>query len=91
MKIRYTDLDFAKGIGIILVVWGHANGPFSQYIYQFHMPLFFFISGMLFCNSQIDSFFGYAQRKLKALLVPFWKYNLLLFYYIIGIRGTVRI
>ena len=42
MKQRAGYLDIAKGIGILLVVWAHARGPFSTYIYQFHMPLFFF-------------------------------------------------
>jgi len=32
---RQIDLDIAKGIGIILVVWAHASGPLSGYINQF--------------------------------------------------------
>lgn len=48
MNQRKDYLDIAKGIGIILVVWAHADGSFSKYITQFHMPFFFFISGMLF-------------------------------------------
>ena len=37
MKQRAGYLDIAKGIGILLVVWAHARGPFSTYIYQFHI------------------------------------------------------
>lgn len=37
---RIAYIDLAKGMGIILVVWGHANGPLTQYINQFHMPFF---------------------------------------------------
>jgi fucose 4-O-acetylase-like acetyltransferase len=60
---RDLTLDVAKGIGIILVVIGHAwrgldsagmiGNPdlfriIDQLIYNFHMPLFFLLSGMTF-------------------------------------------
>ena len=63
MKNRLGWIDFAKGIGIILVVIGHAgrglqNASFpdprgllpalDQAIYAFHMPLFFVLSGIVF-------------------------------------------
>ena len=54
-KARNDSLDIAKGIGIILVVFGHTLSPVMKghsilewiysVIYTFHMPLFFFISG----------------------------------------------
>ncbi len=73
---RQLDLDIAKGIGIILVVWAHASGPLSGYINQFHMPFFFFISGMLFRVPQDAK--QYIVRKVNTLLKPFWIWNLLL-------------
>lgn len=60
---RDLSLDVAKGIGIILVVIGHAwrgldsagmiGNPWlfqliDRLIYNFHMPLFFLLSGMTF-------------------------------------------
>ena len=52
---REHVFDIMKGIGIFLVVLGHVVrtceiGPFSlpSFIYSFHMPLFFFVSGMLY-------------------------------------------
>lgn len=48
LKERLDWIDFAKGIGIILVVWAHTRGFFTNYIEQFHMPLFFFVSGYLY-------------------------------------------
>lgn len=60
---RDLSLDLAKGLGIILVVIGHAwrgldtagliGNPdlfrvVDQFIYNFHMPLFFLLSGMTF-------------------------------------------
>ncbi|WP_299412870.1 acyltransferase [uncultured Sulfitobacter sp.] len=63
---RLDAIDSARGIGIILVVFGHAwrgafgaglipnNAVFAAIdagIYAFHMPLFFFLSGLLFLET----------------------------------------
>lgn len=52
---RIPCYDMARGIGIILVVIGHAL-PMDTYwralIYSFHIPLFFFISGSVMKNNQ---------------------------------------
>ena len=52
-KKRIEWVDIAKGIGIFLMVMGHTGIPRigNQWIYSFHMPLFFFISGFLFNTS----------------------------------------
>lgn len=75
---RRTDIDIAKGIVIILIVWAHANGPCSNYITQFHIPFFFFISGLLYRSSDV-SCIEYIKRKMKSLLAPFWWWNFLCF------------
>lgn len=58
MISRNDDLDVAKGVGICLVVLGHtltyANWP-SRFIFTFHMPLFFVISGMLYSGGRFFS------------------------------------
>lgn len=73
-KERSMSLDIAKGIGIILVVWAHAHGPAMQEIYQFHMPLFFLISGYLF-NSR-NTVKEFVIRKIHSLYIPFVFWNL---------------
>jgi fucose 4-O-acetylase-like acetyltransferase len=45
---RIQSIDIAKGILILLVVIGHSGAPFSRYIFWFHMPAFFVLSGFLF-------------------------------------------
>lgn len=55
-KTRKDYLDYAKAIGIFLVVWGHLlmwqTNPLliaveiRAMIYSFHMPLFFIVSGI---------------------------------------------
>ncbi|WP_368384475.1 acyltransferase family protein [Polaribacter sp. AHE13PA] len=39
---RINWIDQIKGFGIILVVIGHNFPLIENYIYSFHMPLFFF-------------------------------------------------
>ncbi|WP_411740358.1 acyltransferase family protein [Pseudomonas sp. BF-B-26] len=51
MKERNFSVDVLRGIGILLVVSGHASSGSSMNVfapYSFHMPLFFFISGLFF-------------------------------------------
>jgi len=48
---RIEWLDALKGLAILLVLIGHHSPPFVKYIYGFHMPLFFLISGYLYKES----------------------------------------
>lgn len=74
-KDRIGYFDIAKGIGIILVVWAHAHGPFRLGINKFHMPYFMLISGMLY---NLDTGFrSFLQKKIKSLYIPFVFWNLL--------------
>lgn len=48
-----------------------------QFIYQFHMPLFIFISGALFykeINKENFSFENLLNKKIKSLLIPYLAY-----------------
>ena len=58
MKVseRYTWIDCIKGIGIFLVVLGHIykDNYIGQWIYSFHMPLFFMLSGYLMYTKSVD-------------------------------------
>lgn len=85
-KNRIGYLDLAKGIGIILVVWAHARGPLQSYIYQFHMPFFFILSGLLY--SEKSSFKEYLWKKTKGLYIPFVFWNLLFYVTKTIIRGS---
>ena len=75
---RQAYLDVAKGIGMVLVIWAHAGGPFSNLINSFHMPFFFFVSGMLYLDKG-RNITNYVFGKFKSLLAPFLWWNLLLF------------
>lgn len=72
--MRRADLDIAKGIGILLVVWAHAKAPYNSYMYLFHMPFFFLISGYL--HNHKAEFGTFFKRKVVSLYLPFVGWNL---------------
>ncbi len=74
---RLSWLDALRGFGIILITLGHL-GCFElceRYIYSFHVPLFFFISGYLY-KSNIP-LKAYVKKKTLSILVPFIAWNVM--------------
>lgn len=65
---RLEWIDWMKAIGIYFVVLGHF-GPFcGKFIYVFHMPLFFLISGFL-CKKECDRYV-FWRKIWYNLVVP---------------------
>ncbi len=64
---------------MFFVVWGHSLSDqyLDKYIFSFHMPAFFLISGMTFAFNRETNFFRYALKKIKGLIVPYFCTNLL--------------
>lgn len=74
MVERVEEIDIAKGICILLMVVGHSGltGTGHDMIYAFHMPFFFFISGV---TTNVErSFRVFSISKIKGLLLPFCIY-----------------
>ena len=73
-KQRDPVLDSMRGIGIVLMVLGHAGFPGSSFIYLFHMALFFMLSGWFFSPYTGESahrLARFAKRKVVTLWLPF--------------------
>lgn len=71
-KIKRIEwIDMAKGYGIILVLIGHVDMPYiTKYIYAFHIPLFYFLSGCVYnANNEFKSFF---VKKLRKMIIPYF-------------------
>ncbi|MGP2698675.1 acyltransferase family protein, partial [Serratia marcescens] len=91
--MREAWVDYAKGIGIILVVFGHVNrGLYSagiqlsgssylltdSIIYSFHMPLFFFLSGLFFTQSlDKKGKTSFLISKIDTIVYPYVVWSLL--------------
>ena len=80
---RNKTLDLAKGVAILLVLWGHfiqysSSGTYDYYddkvftvIYSFHMPLFALISGyLLFDSIQKRNLVENLKRKILSIGTP---------------------
>ena len=80
---RIAYLDMARGIGMILVVMGHieyVNMSLLQFIYAFHMPLFFLISGILIWEKQEEknNYIALWKKKLRSILLPYCFFSVLI-------------
>ena len=77
MGDRIEWIDIAKGIGIILVILGHTfEISRISAIYVFHMPLFFFLSGLVFRNTD-KRFHIYVKTQSEKILKPWLKLYLI--------------
>lgn len=93
MKKRINWVDALKGFGIILVVTGHADTPMTlmSWIYGFHMPLFFMLSGLVTKESDAPMA-EWLKKHVKNLLWPYFIFGIVevLFYIVTeGLDGTL--
>ena len=74
---RDTTISIAKGIAIILMVIAHAEAPgaLCQFIFEFHMPLFFITAGYFFSLKYLNDEATFVKKRVKGLYWPFWKWS----------------
>lgn len=80
LENRLEYLDEAKGFAILLIILGHIY-PGDNYIkiwlYSFHVPLFFIITGVLTKHTEkCISLKQYIKRKFKRLIIPYITFEL---------------
>lgn len=86
MNKKIEEVDLIKGVAILLVFIGHAATNsflyrpivyevFVQFIYSFHMPLFFVVSGFLsiksFNMNIKKDYIKFIKNKFIRLMIPF--------------------
>ncbi|MCD8075953.1 MAG: acyltransferase family protein [Lachnospiraceae bacterium] len=70
---RKSYLDVLKFIGIFFIYLGHmadAAGSFYPFVFMYHVPLFFFVSGCAETLGRKRSFPEYVIHKVKTILIP---------------------
>lgn len=99
---RLTYIDVAKGIGILLVVIAHhlkvSNHAVINWIFSFHVPLFFIITGYLYShNHNKDDAINIKYsiiKNLKRLMWPYLTFSIIaicwyvLFYKVLRFGGA---
>lgn len=71
---RNIEIDIVKGLAIILMVIGHVETPAQNFIYLFHMAVFFIAAGYFYkskVSENVQSVSRYVVRKIKGLWVPY--------------------
>lgn len=88
-----TTFGILSALTIIMVVAGHCGyhimtvGELFPY-YSFHVPLFMFISGYFYKDSEEDAPFTYLKKKVRRLLVPYFIWNVIYGLIAWGMRGV---
>lgn len=86
--MRNNAFDILKGFAIFLVVIGHLmqvsmldydHNILWRFIYSFHMPLFFFISGFLSFYSKTDGY-DLILKRFNSLIIPFFIWSIIYFF-----------
>lgn len=84
-KIRYAYIDVLRFLGILAIYLGHISspsGPVNKFVFLYHVPLFFFVSGCMDINREMvlkeqgENPYSYKQyikniaHDIKALVFP---------------------
>lgn len=88
-KKRIEWIDMAKGIGLILVVYGHV--PFrpewwNVWLGSFHMPLFFFLAGITYNQNKYKKFSALIKSKVVTLIIPYFIFAVLTFLWRVALQ-----
>ena len=77
---RLSWLDVLKGIGIILVVIGHiySNQTIFNWLYSFHMPLFFLAAGWVYKEKTV---LADIKRRIQTIVIPYFSFGFLVLIY----------
>lgn len=89
MTSRLDYVDVAKGIATICVILGHLSvtpRPLVIWIYTFHIPLFFLLSGFVLNLDKYPTFLSFFTDKVKKLLIPYLWLSVLTWIWIYCVR-----
>lgn len=77
---RLSWVDILKGIGVIFVIIGHVyiNNTVFNWIYSFHMALFFFVAGYTYKERSVIQD---IKRRLQTIVVPYFVFGLIILLY----------
>lgn len=70
---RYAWLDALKGLGILLIVFIHAEISINEAFFNWVVPAFFVFAGYTYKNK--GSFRSFIRKKSERLLFPYFVYS----------------
>lgn len=74
---RLHWVDIARAFFIIAIVFGHIveSGIVYKWVFSFHVPAFFFISG--YCFKFDENWGKYIGKKIKSIVIPYVVFSIL--------------
>lgn len=77
--VRNTSMSIVKAAAIVLMVMGHAEGPgyVTNFIYLFHMPVFFIAAGYFWKRTAVGEPWKFVTRRFRKLYVPMVVWSIL--------------
>ncbi|MCG7496847.1 acyltransferase family protein [Vibrio sp. Of7-15] len=84
--MRVEKVDIAKGIGIICIIISHcfiSGTPLHKWLYSFHIPLFFYMSGLFYKERSTNEL---IKTRFNTLIKPYFFFAItsLSLYFFIG-------
>ena len=77
--MRNTTISICKALAIICMVIGHADSPhyLMNFIYLWHMPLFFITAGYFFSTKYLNDEITFIKKRVKSLYITFVKWSVI--------------
>lgn len=91
------EIDIAKAIGIMLVILGHmealSDPVWKQFAASFHMPLFFFVYGIVGMPSEstAQEALPFIKKKLMRIMLPYILWSLIYSWNALSVKRLVCI
>lgn len=93
-KERIRWIDVAKFFGIFAIYLGHlytSAGKSYNFVFLFHVPLFFFLSGCMDYYDTEKNILKYIYKKFKTIMIPFFVFSILaIIVYGIGYNSSLN-
>lgn len=79
---RVSWIDICRGFAILFVMYAHMlpSDSYRYFFYAFHMPLFFFLSGVVFKDS-FKSYWGLIWKSFKTIMLPYFLFAVLTYFF----------
>ena len=90
---RLAFIDVAKGIATVLVIIGHlkyTNPVVQAWLYTFHIPLFFFLSGYVINFDKYNNLIDFIIKKFKNTIVPYFLLSIVTWVFVECINNPIQ-
>ena len=95
MYSRIKWVDTAKFLGIFAIYLGHFGTVLDRslaFVYQYHVALFFLLSGCMSNYDKEDNLFKFIKKKFRSIMIPFFVFSLIsLIIYVLLNNCTLRV